>query len=182
MPSALRTAVLGTRTSSETKAKFAALAAQQGLSESALLALVVDNVLAANTAPFTTNGAAHDPDEGCANERVTLRLRPGDRSLADALAAARRMKTSGYLAMLIRAHVRCAPVMPPAELEDLRSMAGHLSALGRQLRIFASNADVRLQAVDRQLLVDVGTTVESAREAVAAVVLTNLLGWEAGHA
>src|SRR3954470_23356149 len=134
MPHARRTAVIGARTSSETKARFAALAAQLGLTESALLGLLVDKVLAGNPA-FDGPDAQHRlADPGSANDRLTLRLRPGDRALADAIAAARRMKTSSYLAMLVRAHVRSSAIMPPAELEELRCMAGHLAAIGRQLR------------------------------------------------
>ncbi|MDB5827153.1 MAG: hypothetical protein JWQ73_1373 [Variovorax sp.] len=183
MPSALRTVVLGTRTSSATKSQFAALAAQKGLTESALLALVVDQVLASNTASVASNDAAVEPEEGCANDRVTLRLRPGDRALADAKASARRMKTSSYLAMLVRTHVREVPVMPPSELDHLKTVAGHLAALGRQLRLVGASAGAQsLAAADRQLLMDVGTTVESVREFVAAVVRTNLMSWEAGHA
>lgn len=183
MPNALRTAVLGTRTSSETKEQFASLAARQGLSESALLSLVVDNVLAGNTAARVSSGAPVDALEGCANDRVTLRLRPGDRPLADAFATARRMKTASYLAMLVRAHVRNAPVMPPAELDELRSIAGHVAALGRQLRASLAATDAHgLTDPDRQLLLDIGTTVESMRECLAVVVRANLSSWEAGHA
>lgn len=186
MPSALRTVVLGTRTSSETKARFAALASKQALSESALLALVVDQIIASNPEAKEISAAdadAIDFDRGSANDRVTLRLRPGDRALADARAAARRMKTSSYLTMLVRTHVRHAPVMPPAELDDLKSMAGHLAGLGRQLRMIGE-AQRQGSPIDlnRQLLIDVGTTVESVRAAVADVVRHNTISWEAGHA
>jgi len=133
MPSALRTAVLGTRTSSETKARFAALAAQQDLTESALLALLIDKVVAANTTSDAIESTHQVREKECASDRLTLRLRPGDRTLADAKAAARRMKTSSYLVMLVRTHVRSTPVMPPAELDELKGVVGHLAALGRQL-------------------------------------------------
>jgi hypothetical protein len=184
MPTALRTVVLGTRTSSETKARFAALAAQQGLTESALLGLLVDKLLAANVAHGTFPTVGRRPDEGRAGERLTLRLRPGDRALADTKARARRMKTSSYLAMLVRAHVRSAAVMPPAELEELKCLAGHLAALGRQLRcvVAAERVQGMSAAVSQELLVEVGTTVESVREAVSSVVRMNLINWGAGNA
>ena len=185
MPSALRTAVLGTRTSSETKARFAALAAQQGLTESALLALLVDKVVAANTTSDVVESAHRTPEMECASDRLTLRLRPGDRTLADARAAARRMKTSSYLAMLVRTHVRGTPVMPPAELDELKGLVGHLAALGRQLRSMgdaASASGGMANATADPLLLEVGTTVESVRQAVAGVVRTNLMSWETGSA
>ncbi|MEJ8859959.1 hypothetical protein WKW79_35800 [Variovorax robiniae] len=172
MARALRTVVLGTRTSCETKARFAALAAQQGLTESAMLGLLVDKVLAANTSSDAP--LSRTPEQGCA-DRLTLRLRPGDRALANAKAAVRRMKTSTYVAMLVRAHVRSAAVMPPAELEELRCLVGQLAALRRELRAVPA-------AVSPELLIDVGSTVESVREAVSAVVRSNLIEWEAGNA
>ena len=149
------------RASSETKTKFAALAAQQGLTESALLALLVDKVLAANSTSDAQKLPNRGPDDGCANDRVTLRLRPGDRALADAKAVARRMKTSSYLVMLVRTHVRDGPVMPPAELNELKSMAGHLAALGRQIRLLGAQAATEESpaVAAPQLLVDVGATV-----------------------
>lgn len=185
MPNATRTAVLGTRTSSETKARFAALAAQQGLTESALLALLIDKVVAANTPSEDVDSAHQTQTRDCASDRLTLRLRPGDRPLADAMAAARRMKTSSYLAMLVRTHVRGAPVMPPAELDELKGVVGHLAALGRQLRslgdgVFAPGGTT--SAAAHQLLFEVGTTVESVRQAVASVVRANLMSWETGNA
>lgn len=182
MPSANRPVVIGTRTSNETKARFAALAAQQGLTESALLALLVDMVLAANTTFDPPELVHRTSDEGCANDRLTLRLRPGDRALADAKAAARRMKTSSYLTMLVRTHVRGVPVMPPAELDELKSVAGHLAALGRQLRTASTGVQGMRSTASQQLLADVGAAVEHVREAVAGVMHTNLISWEAGNA
>ena len=175
MATALRTVVLGTRTSRETKTRFAALAAHHGLNASAMLGLLVERALLADGASEAPDRMALDTRAGRASDRVTLRLRPGDRALADAKAATRRMRTSSYLAMLVRAHVRSSAVMPPAELEELRCMAGHLAAMGRQLRTAST-------PVSRELLIDVGSTVESVREAVSGVVRSNLIAWEAGNA
>ena len=185
MPSSLRTAVVGTRTSSETKARFAALAAQQDLTESALLALLIDKVVAANATSDAIDSARRTREKECASDRLTLRLRPGDRTLADAKAAARRMKTSSYLAMLVRTHVRGTPVMPPAELEELKGVVGHLAALARQLRSLGDSGSApggMTSATPQPLLVEVGTTVESVRQAVAGVVRMNLMSWETGSA
>ena len=87
--------------------------------------------------------------------------------------------------MLVRTHVRGTPVMPPAEMDELKSVAGHLAALGRQLRA-TSDAGAApggmTGAPPHQLLVEVGTTVESVRQVVAGVVRTNLMSWETGNA
>ena len=172
------------RASLDTKSKFGALAAAQGLTESALLALLVEKVLDTNKAIDVYPKADELCDARCASDRLTLRLRPGDRALADARAASRRMKTASYLSMLVRTHVRGAPVMPPTELDQLKCATAHLAAVGRQLRAMtaahAAQPDAKAGAQD--LLVDVGHAVEGVREAVAAVVRANLISWEAGHA
>ena len=172
---------MSVRTSPRTKSRFAALAAQQNLTESSLLALIVEQVLGANLTIGVADPAPDRPPNDAASDRLTVRLRSGDRALVDALAAARRMKTSTYLAMLVRTHVRSAPVMPPAELDELRCLAGHLSAIGRELRLieFSGSARDSPQAV-QQLLSEVGQTVERVRSAVADVVRSNLMGWEMG--
>ena len=184
MPQAPRNVVLGTRTSRETKAQFAALAAQQGLTESALLAHVVDQVVAVNAVANDRPLADEPAGPRRSNERVTLRLRRGDRALAEVKAASKRMKTSTYLAMLVHTHVRGSPAIAPAEVEELRCMAGQLAALGRQLRTFAIEGRGRPASETSlpQLLTEVGSTVESVREVVAAVVRENLKSWEADHA
>jgi hypothetical protein len=185
MPSAHRPVVIGTRTSSETKVRFAALAAlaalaaRQGLTESALL---VDKVLAAKTMDSAQIAVDRSRDEGCANDRLALRLRPGDRALADARAAARRMKTARSLLMLVRTHVRGTPVMPSAELDGLKVVAGYLAAVGRQLRSLSAAGGQEGASSSDALLRDVGNTVESVREAVASVVRINLISWDAGNA
>jgi hypothetical protein len=184
MPGAARPAVMAMRASSETKARFAALAARQGLTESALLALLVDKVLAVDPLDSAHMAVDRAHEEGRANDRLTLRLRPGDRALAAARAASRRMKTASYLSMLVRTHVRGTPVMPPAELDELRAVAGHLAAIGRQLRsLHASGAGEGAGRSNSDALVrDVGNAVEGVREAVASVVRSNLISWEAGNA
>lgn len=182
MPSAQQTVVIGTRTSKQTKAGFAALAAKQGLTQSSFLALLVDQVLDANAPKHTGESWRQARAENPLNDRITLRLRPGDRALAEAKAASRQLKTSSYLAMLVRNHVRNSIAMPPAELEVLRGMAGHLAALGRQLRMVATTLPAAQAADPTSLLLDVGHSVESVREGVARVVRANLSSWEAPEA
>lgn len=185
MPRPLRSVVLGTRTSRETKIRFAALAAQQGITASTLLARLVDHVLATNTTSDATSPAQRTGDERCARDRLSLRLRPGDRVLAERRAAARGMKTGSYLTMLVHNHLRGGvPVMAPPELNQLKVTTGQLAALGRQLRMFGvpntaiTTGDPGLAA----LLMNLQSEVERVREGSAAVIRQNLIGWEAGNA
>ena len=178
MPSALRSALIATRASQDTKSRFADLASARGISESALLGALIDAAL------DQPEAVAESSDSGFATDRITLRLRPGDRALADARAAERAMRTSSYLVMLLRAHLRASPVMPLSELNELKAAVGRLSALDRQLRAITETHPSVLSADSslRDLLMDVGHLLKQVREMVSQVVRVNLRSWEAGHA
>jgi hypothetical protein len=114
------------------KKRFTELAAARGLSESELAMIAIRSLLESNTAvmigptpPVTTKEAATD--------RITIRLRPGDRHNINDRAARRGMKTSAYLAALARAHIAAKPPVPAAELSKLKTMVAALAALSRVL-------------------------------------------------
>ena len=126
------------------------------------------------------DGQADLPAEG----RITLRLRPGDRTLAAERAGARGMKTGTYLALLIHNHVSASDVLPPKELDLLKATGARLAALGRQLRMFDMPNTLTEPAHSElcDLVVRLRHEVEAAREATAAVVRRNLASWEASDA
>jgi len=114
------------------KQRFAELAMARGLSESALALVAIRALLESNTAapsdstrPATTREPAID--------RITIRLRPGDRHTIGDRAARRGMKTSAYLAALVRAHIAANPPLPAEELSDLKRTVAVLAALSRVL-------------------------------------------------
>ena len=78
------------RPSPEEKARFASLAAVSGLSESALALEAIRMVLGSNAVPTGTAAAATTRDP--ATDRITIRLRPGDREAIARRAVQRRMK------------------------------------------------------------------------------------------
>lgn len=177
MTTATRNALISSRVSLDTKARLSALAATRGMSESALIGQLIEAVVCDKAAP---------PDvehQTATSDRITLRLRSGDRALADVRAAERSMKTSSYLAMLMRAHLRSGPVMPVHELNALKSTVGHMTALGRQIgtlvrsqTIGSPGASTRAEELS-ELLRDVGQLVENVRRDVSDVVYVNLRSW-----
>ncbi len=173
-----RTGLIAMRASSETKQRFVALAASRGLSASALLRLLVYTVLA-DQAP-----AAQPPAVSGASDRLTLRLRPGDRALAETRAAARRMKTSSYLVMLIRAHLRAAPTMPIAEIDALKAAVGQLGVLRRELHALLAACPPAAPdaAMPSAALAGLEQQVAQVRAAVAEIVRLNLKSWAIGDA
>jgi hypothetical protein len=86
----------------ETKARFAAVARHQGLSDSALLKRLVDTMLQIGNA---TDGAVTDDRVGRVS-RFSIRLRPDDQILLRERSAARGMPAAAYVSVLTRAHLR----------------------------------------------------------------------------
>lgn len=176
-------AKIGLWTSPEKKGRFAALAAARGLSETALLTLLVDHVLENNPAP---PAPAKADDEGASTDRLTLRLRPGDRPLVEARAAQRGMKASSYLVALVRAHVRGHSPLPVEELNQLKVAVGELSAVGRNLnqltRAMNSGAAGAVTGGLAETLDQAVSRVDEVRRTVAELVKVNLMSWEAGDA
>jgi hypothetical protein len=178
--------VIATRVSPETRAHFVALAARHHLSASSLLAKMVDEVLKTNgQISLVSSGqrpAGESENRPGLADRITLRLRKGDRPLATERAHSRGMKTASYLALLIHNHVRDAAVLPPNELDHIKVTAARLAALGRQLRMFGMpNTLPEPVAPDLgEAIALVRREVEEAREATAALVRRNLISWETG--
>ena len=178
--------VIGTRVSPETKVHFVALAARHHLSASSLLAKMVDEVLKTNGESWLGSGgqwpAGESENRSGVADRITLRLRKGDRALAAQRAHSRGMKTGSYLALLIHNHVRDAAVLPPNELDQIKVTGARLAALGRQLRMFGMpNTLSESVASDLgEAIAPVRREVEAAREATAAIVHRNLISWETG--
>jgi hypothetical protein len=163
----------------EMKAGFAALAASRGLSESKLLGLMIDSVLARN--PMSPAVEEHHGRQGRRNN-ISIRLRPGDRELLRLRARARGMNYTTYAAVLIRAHLRTNPPLPLEELARLERSLAEVSAIAGGLGQIA-RAMTDGQGVDPRLsleLVAVLPPVERLWQQIREVVRANVISWEAG--
>ena len=76
------------------KDRFRLMAAARGLSEARLGLIAIRILLDEAEMPACSNATAVDP----ASERITIRLRPGDRLRINQRATERRMKDASYLA------------------------------------------------------------------------------------
>jgi hypothetical protein len=160
------------------KQRFTELAAARGLSESELALVAIRALLESNAA--TTIGSAQASTREPAIDRITIRLRPGDRHSINDRAARRGMKTSAYLAALVRAHIAANPPVPAAELSTLKTMVAVMSALGRVL----AHLDRRVSETGEGAP-ELATTLYKTRAAVRALELatadftrTALESWE----
>ena len=171
---------LSTWVDAQTKQRFSSAAARQGLSESALLKRLIDQMLAV------------DPEEAIAplvpvdrrDARVTVRLVPEDRALLRERAAARTMPAATYVSVLVRAHLRQLAPLPDRELSALQSAVNELAVLGRNLNTIARSfqQDRREVAPGRSEVYAMLKICEGLRDRFRELIKTNLVSWELGHA
>lgn len=109
-----RAPTITARPSVDEKRSFAELAAHRGVSESTLALQAIRMFLGVNASPTGTEATEkpHTPS----TDRITIRLRPGDRIALNRRAEARGVRPSRYLAALVRAHVRASPPLTIDEL------------------------------------------------------------------
>jgi hypothetical protein len=112
------------------KEKFAAFAASRGISESKLALIAIRALLDSNS---PSPPGMPPPIEEPATDRITIRLRPGDRHVVAARAGQRGMKSSAYIAALVRSHVGENPPLSATELIALKRSVATLAGLGRLL-------------------------------------------------
>ena len=86
------------RPTPQEKRLFAAVAAQRQVSESTLALIAIRAWLDSQSPDLPPNPSSSGP----ALDRITIRLRPGDRLAIRHRASERRMKDSGYIAALVR--------------------------------------------------------------------------------
>ena len=175
-----RSTHLSTWVSVDLRERFSAAAARQGLSESALLKRLVEQMLAGAGEELT----AKHPAPVARDARVTVRLIPDDSLLLRERAAARGMPAASYVSTLVRSHLRSLVPLPDRELEALRSAVTQLAAIGRNLNAMARTALAGGTAAGptEEHLRLMLRICEGMREHVKGLVHANIVSWEVGHA
>jgi hypothetical protein len=120
----------------EEKRWFTAVAAQRHMSESRLALVAIRAWLESQSPDLPPNPSSSGP----APDRITIRLRPGDRLAIRHRAAERRMKDSAYIAALVRGHVAANPPLTTHELAAFKAGVSVLAAFGRSLAQTAREA------------------------------------------
>src|SRR5690348_10228262 len=138
------------RLSVEEKARFAAIAAARGMSESKL-AVAAIRMLLQSTDNRITNQEPSPPGRECARDRITVRLRPGDRRAIRDRAASRGLKDSAYIAALVRFHISANPPLTGSELAALKASVAVLAGFGRLLSRISHGASSPQSVVVEEL-------------------------------
>lgn len=183
LPTNLRTrASITAWPSPDQKAGFAALADSRGLSQSKLLGLLIEALLARRP---IAQAAGQVQAESSERDRITVRLRPGDGKLLRSRAQRRCMSYTTYVAALIRAHLRADPPMPLEELGKLERSLAEVSAISRSLSQLARAArqgqggDTAGRLPELQ---SIREALEELRQALREVVKANRISWESADA
>jgi hypothetical protein len=172
---------LSTSVSNEAKQRFAAAAARQSLSESALLKRLVEQMLASAGIDYVPESiASPDPRD----VRVTIRLVPEDRALLRERAAARTMPAATYVSVLVRSHLRRLAPLPDREVSSLQAVVRELATIGRNLNTMTRllQQDARQAVSGRQEVLTMLRVCEALRDHVRALIKANLISWDIGHA
>src|SRR5262245_35561137 len=166
--------------SAEAKARFSALAASRGLSESKLLGLIIDAVLARNPVDA---GAEQQRGKVSKVDHMSVRLRPGDGTRLRERARARGMNYTTYAAVLIRSHLFSSPPMSLKELSRLEGGLAKVSAIAGSLRqivqVVRHKEGLDLELASR--LAAVLPAVEGLWQQMRELVKVNVLSWESDH-
>ncbi|MGO9803222.1 MAG: plasmid mobilization protein [Steroidobacteraceae bacterium] len=170
---------VSTWVSADTKQRFTSAAARQGLSESALLKRLIEQMLATGAG----GEAAPPAPVPVRDTRVTIRLVADDQALLRERAAARTMPAATYISSLVRAHLRQIAPLPDRELAALRATINELAALGRNLNTMTRllHQDSRQPGPGREEVRLMLRICEALRDHVRALVKANVVSWEVGR-
>jgi hypothetical protein len=116
--------------------------------------------------------------------RLSIRLARDDRILLCDRATTRGMPSATYVAVLVRSHLRNLAPLPKDELQALKRSVAELGAIGRNLNQIAraANQGGKPAGPGREDLKAMLRVAEGLRDHVKALLKTNQLSWEQGHA
>jgi hypothetical protein len=124
------------RPTPQEKRSFAEVAAKLRVSESTLALIAIRTLLDSQPPDLPPRTSSSNP----AVDRITIRLRPGDRLAIRHRAAERRMKDSAYIAALVRGHLAANPPLTTHELAAFKLAVSALVDCGRFLARTAREA------------------------------------------
>ncbi len=165
----------------QVKLRLQGVAAEQGLTESAVLKRLV--IGAMRTAPASVARVLAVEPIG-PRARVYVRLRPSDHALLRQRAAGRGLASATYVSMLLRTHLRGMPPLPDRELAELRHAAGALGAVGRNLNQIArvAHRTGRVEGITTPDLRAMLAAFEGLRARFKRLIEANIASWETDDA
>ena len=142
------------RPTPQEKRLFVEVAAKLRVSESALALIAIRTLLDSDVRGLPPRTSSSGP----AVDRITIRLRPGDRLAVRQRAAERRMKDSAYIAALVRGHLAANPPLATHELAVFKVAVSVLAEFGRLLARTAREAAQQAGVLPRDLQQELSRT------------------------
>jgi hypothetical protein len=178
--SAARLPSVTARPTQAEKERFAALAVSRGISESTLALIAIRSLLDCNDVTDTNAAPARRERS---TDRITIRLRPGDRRVINERASQRGMKASTYVAALVRAHIATNPPLTNEELGAYKQGVILLAGLGRLLARVSRDA-VRAGSIPQDLQQELSRTravIAGLEKRTHDLARAALMSWESGY-
>lgn len=170
--------VLTARIEDQTKARFRALAAARGVTESELLRRLVLAAADQVATPEVIKPAAIDY---LITDRLTVRLPRFLMALTRQTAKSKGMAPSRWIAALVQSNLAREPVMTDDEVRALLNSARQLAALGRNLNQIAKALNDFGNETDRvriDLLEELLVKVTQNRALIRALVRASQNAWQ----
>lgn len=163
--------------------RLTALAAEQGVSPSRLLAgLVHKAVLETPDAKIERLRQAALKDKSPA-AKYTVRLTSADGARLEERAQRRGVTASGYVAHLLRAHLRASPPMPYGEFQEIKRVVNELAGIRAELsRLTEGASHWELEEGIKESVLKLLPALKGIREQIQQALTVNSRSWEAGDA
>ncbi len=181
MPTSIR---LKTSVPPDQHERFATLAAAQGVSASKLLSKLVWTAVAETPEAKVKRLAAAAKDNKAPAEKYTVRLLGADAARLEERAAKRGVTASGYVAQVLRAHLRANPPMPYTEFQELKRVVNELAGIRMALAQIVEH-EGSSKGVNEVLIATVAQllpALKKVREDVQNTLTVNSKSWEAPDA
>src|SRR3984957_3987914 len=164
--------------------RFSELAAAQGGSSWRLLARLVHRALV-ETPEAKVKRLLEEAAAGKAPaEKYTVRLMGLDAARLESRAQARGVTASGYVAHLLRAHLRADPPMPYGEFQELKRVVNELAGIRAAMAQLASGEGPTqgLEAALKENVLRLLPALKQIREKVQDMLIANSKSWETPNA
>jgi len=164
--------------------RFAELAAGQGVSASKLLAKLVWSALRENPDAKVQRLLAESAAGKAPAEKYTVRLMGPDAARLEARAQARGLTASGYVAQVLRAHLRADPPMPYGEFQELKRVVSELAGIRAALAQLSSPSvpGRDLEASVKDNVLKLLPALKQVRDKIQETLVANSKSWAAPDA
>jgi hypothetical protein len=167
----------------EEGARLVALAAEQGVSAPRLLANLVRKAVRETPDAKIERLRLSALKDKAPAEKYTVRLTSADGARLEERAQRRGVTSSGYVAHLLRAHLRANPPMPYAEFQEIKRVVNELSGIRAELsRLTEGVPGFEIEEGLKLSVLRLLPALKGIREQIQSAHISNSQSWHAPDA